>query len=324
MNRSLLVVLALAALACSGEPTAVKVTIPQVPKLEAIKIIQGDGQTAQVHSQLPITIGAQVLDSASGAPIVGVVISWAVRSGGGSVFAASGLTDKQGMAYQQWTLGDTAGIQILEARYEDSTGAPQTPAAVKAVALPGPITYAGFASASLWLTGGRVDTVAVSARDAFGNQVPAPELAVADSTVLGRLGTAWQAVGLGNTALTIAAGKDEDTLPVHVMPPQGVASGALRGQLTFVRVDSASFITCAGRWASSDHSIWALYSLTDSLGTHAQALAYEVSNPTWSAGYRNVMVYVQDDAGTCTWATQGDGWSFQLLGNPANAVTVAP
>jgi hypothetical protein len=63
-----------------------------------------------------------------------------VTEGGGSVIAGSAQTNADGEARERWTLGPTAGEQILEARAVDqSTGDPIVFGRIAATAIHGPV-----------------------------------------------------------------------------------------------------------------------------------------------------------------------------------------
>jgi hypothetical protein len=68
------------------------------------------------------TAGAVVAPSPSvivrdqnGSPFAGATVTFAVQSGGGSVSTASVVTDASGLASASWTLGKTAGANVLNA-----------------------------------------------------------------------------------------------------------------------------------------------------------------------------------------------------------------
>ena len=70
----------------------------------------GNGQTGIVGTQLLQDLVVRATD-AVGNPKAGVVVSFAVTSGGGSLNAASVITDATGLASVKWTLGNSAGPQ---------------------------------------------------------------------------------------------------------------------------------------------------------------------------------------------------------------------
>ncbi len=89
-----------------------------------IALAGGNGQTDTVKSVLPRLDSVLVTDALSN-PVSGVTVNWAVTSGGGSI-APSSVTDGNGIAVAQWTLGSTAGTQTATATNVSLTGSPVT------------------------------------------------------------------------------------------------------------------------------------------------------------------------------------------------------
>ena len=67
-------------------------------------LVSGDGQTGVVGEPLTDSIRVRILD-AGGGPIRGERVTFAVQEGGGSVLPFNPLTDLDGVASTQWTLG---------------------------------------------------------------------------------------------------------------------------------------------------------------------------------------------------------------------------
>ncbi len=82
-----------------------------------IVLVSGNGQTGNVGAQLGANVVVKVVD-ASGIPVAGTTISWAVAAGnaGGSVSPVSSLTDGSGQASTIWLLGSKVGLQTLTAK----------------------------------------------------------------------------------------------------------------------------------------------------------------------------------------------------------------
>jgi alpha-tubulin suppressor-like RCC1 family protein len=70
----------------------------------------GDGQTATVGTLLPVDLSVEVTD-AVGNPKQGVLVTFAVTSGGGTLSATSAVSNALGVASVHWTLGTIAGTQ---------------------------------------------------------------------------------------------------------------------------------------------------------------------------------------------------------------------
>ena len=80
-----------------------------------VAISAGDGETADVDTNIGISPAVLVTD-ASGNPVSGVTVVFAIASGGGTVTDANQITDVNGVAtVGEWTLGGTAGTNQLTA-----------------------------------------------------------------------------------------------------------------------------------------------------------------------------------------------------------------
>ena len=173
MKRTML---ALLLMACGSNPTEP----PPLPESTlALAVVAGDAQAQTVGTELstPIVVKVtKVVNAPTAAvveePVPGQIVNWVVVSGGGHVFAGSGITDSLGQVKERWTLGTTAGTQVLEARAVDATtGEPIVFDRVDATALPGPVVD---------IVMGKLDTLQVGdtlrlrdhivvARDQYGN-----------------------------------------------------------------------------------------------------------------------------------------------------------
>lgn len=77
----------------------------------------GDAQTAAARSVLPIAPAVQVTDQ-NGHAVSGVTVSFRVTTGGGSITAATQVTNTNGTAtVGSWTLGPGVGINELQAAF---------------------------------------------------------------------------------------------------------------------------------------------------------------------------------------------------------------
>jgi hypothetical protein len=91
---------------------------------QLIGLSSGGGQTGPAGVALaPITM---IVTDAGGNPKSGVVVTFAVATGGGSVSPASATTNASGLASTTWTLGATAGVQTITASSSGLTGSPYT------------------------------------------------------------------------------------------------------------------------------------------------------------------------------------------------------
>ena len=161
---------AVAIFSCDGSTETVDLTPAALQK------VSGDQQPGVVGRQLSDPLVVRVTN-ADGDPIAGVLVNFVVTSGGGSVFAGSGLTNSSGIAQERWTLGtSTSVMQRVEARAVDNdSGEPIVFATFTAVASPD-VPAALEKSAG----DGQQATVAapvaipplVIVRDQYGNPVP--------------------------------------------------------------------------------------------------------------------------------------------------------
>jgi hypothetical protein len=83
--------------------------------IASAKVTSGDNQTAPVDTQLAQPLVAQLLD-ASGAPIEGATVTFAVSEGGGSLFVSDATSDASGYVRDNWTLGTMVTVQQVQVR----------------------------------------------------------------------------------------------------------------------------------------------------------------------------------------------------------------
>lgn len=116
--RSIIIGIAVLALgACDGAPTEVEGVRPGALSLS---LVSGGG-VGVVCTELaaPVVVRA----TRDGKPAKGQLVNFVVTRGGGSAYAGSAITDKDGYAREYWTFG-RAGAQTLSVRAVDpSTGA---------------------------------------------------------------------------------------------------------------------------------------------------------------------------------------------------------
>ena len=180
--------LALALAACDDEraPSAP----PPGAVAAALRVAAGDGQIGLVGAALPSELVVEVVDTA-GRPMPGVPVRFAVVAGGGTVAEEAGTSNGWGQVRTRWTLGTAAAdSQVVEARADQLA-----PVRLRAAVRHG-------AAASLALAAGNggagpvgsalADSLAVTAKDRFGNPVEGVEVA-------------WEAVA-GGGALSPARG----------------------------------------------------------------------------------------------------------------------
>ena len=128
----------------SGAPAAYVITT-----FDAVRAVDGDGQTAQILSRLPVAPSVKLVD-VSGNPRPGVPVTF-TPTAGGRVTTTTVSTGADGIASPGvWTLGDATGDQQLLVRVESATlslHATGTGTAIHFV--PRSATAGGFASCAI-------------------------------------------------------------------------------------------------------------------------------------------------------------------------------
>ncbi|MEP6833422.1 MAG: PKD domain-containing protein [Gemmatimonas sp.] len=115
MRTALATLSLLILVACGGgdggtQPIAQPPTQPDTPA--QIAILAGDGQVGEPGQPLPVKPTVVVKD-ASGRALQGIVVSFAVDTGGGSVAVAVVATGSDGAASTNWILGPAEGTAVL-------------------------------------------------------------------------------------------------------------------------------------------------------------------------------------------------------------------
>jgi plastocyanin len=129
----------------------------------------GNGQTAEVATQLPNAL--RVVVTQDGAPLEGKVITWNSTANAAVLTPTQSTTDVDGIASSQWTLGQTAGAQTATATLADASGSPvsftatATPGATQHFSLNGGNNQTTITNATFPLA------LTVAATDLFGNGV---------------------------------------------------------------------------------------------------------------------------------------------------------
>ena len=103
-----IIALAIALAACTSDNS----TETLVPS--AIGIVSGNGQSAIAGAVVANPFVVEVLDqNAEG--MKGVIVSWTILSGGGSLSATAAATDAAGLASSRYTAGPVAGTASIRA-----------------------------------------------------------------------------------------------------------------------------------------------------------------------------------------------------------------
>ena len=104
----------------SNAPSGPSSSDPEAPELRPASIIitAGNDQFGAMGAALSGLLEVRVTD-ASGRPVPGVSVLFAVTHGGGSVSPAATVTDANGDASSTWVLGAASGTQLASARVQD-------------------------------------------------------------------------------------------------------------------------------------------------------------------------------------------------------------
>jgi plastocyanin len=122
-----------------GSPVVFRATAR--PPAVTVTAVAGDNQSGVVGTTLPVPLRVQV--RTDGAPNEGVTVHWHAEQG--SISPTASITDGDGFATSNWTLGTASGPSTAAARVE---AAPASAASFDAQALPGPAVALAMASGS--------------------------------------------------------------------------------------------------------------------------------------------------------------------------------
>ena len=114
LRRALLSLKLVVVLALLGGSGCTLDTDVNVGPAGLIKVPDGDGQTAAINTALPIPLSVIVVNQ-FGERLHDVVVSWTIASGGGTLSAASTVTDELGVASVNYTTGATTGQVVIQA-----------------------------------------------------------------------------------------------------------------------------------------------------------------------------------------------------------------
>ena len=98
-------------------------TVTGTPGTGSIELVAGDNQQTPVGAQVPTAPSVRVRD-ANGDPVEGVLVTFQVTGGDGEVSPSQQITDEDGIARVEWTLGDSPGTNTLEAHADELSGSP--------------------------------------------------------------------------------------------------------------------------------------------------------------------------------------------------------
>jgi len=110
----LAIALSLVGAACGGSD----LTLPPGADSTQLEIVQGDDQTGAPGVRLPDPLIVRIVDL-TGNGIANRTVLWVIKAGGGVITPVTGMTDAEGFASAEWTLGPTPGANVLEAQVPD-------------------------------------------------------------------------------------------------------------------------------------------------------------------------------------------------------------
>lgn len=135
-----------------------------------LAIVSGNAQSATVSAALALPVVLRVAAS-DDVPVAGVLVTFAVATGGGALSTLVATSDVAGNVSTNWTLGAFLGAQSITATYPGLVGGPVT---VTATALARVATQLVITAAPTTVVAGvAIPAVTVEARDVTGVLAPA-------------------------------------------------------------------------------------------------------------------------------------------------------
>jgi len=152
----------------TGSPVAFVASAAQPPTQMALS--SGDGQTATAGQALAQPLVVVVRDAASN-PVAGVTVAWQVTAGGGTLGAATSVTNGSGLASMTYTAGTTAGAgnQGVNASASGLTGSPVAFTASVVAAAASQIALSSGNNQTATVGTALAQPIAVVVRDQYNN-----------------------------------------------------------------------------------------------------------------------------------------------------------
>ena len=97
-------------LACGGGD----LSLPTDTETERLELVDGDEQVGRPGERLPEALVVRLVDG-EGRGLADRTVTWVVSGGGGRVAPSAGMTDGDGFARAEWTLGPRVGTNTAEA-----------------------------------------------------------------------------------------------------------------------------------------------------------------------------------------------------------------
>src|SRR5712691_7422356 len=178
-----------------------------------IALSAGNNQTITAGTAVPVAPSVIVTD-ASGNPVSGVAVAFAVATGGGTVNPTAPVTTTAGglAAVTSWTLGTSAGVNTLTATASGLTGSPVTFTATGTAGNAGSIAVNAGNGQTATVNTAVATAPSVVVRDANGNPVSGVSVTFAAAAGSGSITGATQTTGasgiatVGSWTLGTAAG----------------------------------------------------------------------------------------------------------------------
>ncbi|HEY4215882.1 MAG TPA: Ig-like domain-containing protein [Gemmatimonadaceae bacterium] len=229
--------------ATAGAVSATFTAVATAGAAATVTKIAGDAQTAAGGAAVAIAPAVKVTDS-FGNPVSGVLVTFSVASGGGSVTGPLVNTDATGVAtVGSWKLGTVAGPNSLTA-----TAGSLGSITFGATASAGAVTQLAYTNTAPALAVGQTFTLAVQAKDANNNVISSPTVAFASSNTgvatVGATSGVVTAVASGTTVITATSGTGTAQQTISVT---GHPSTTVLGSVTMT--SSISGIATAGNTA---------------------------------------------------------------------------
>jgi len=226
-------------------------------------IVSGDGQApTEVGTTLPFPLTVRVTD-AQDAGIGGVTVEWTTASG--TMQAATSVTDRNGLATMEWTLGTLAGNQTATATVKDKAVTFREPAIAGALSQ----VVLSRDTVQLLAIG---DAFRLSARgaDRFGNTLQLPTVVSSGDTTIvtadnfGTGATLTARASDKQTTIQAAAGSFTKSATVVILPPPcraGVSSATLAvGEVAILSGPAASEFCVQGTASGAEFIAVPFYS----------------------------------------------------------------
>lgn len=189
----------------TGSPVAFVASATAPPT--QMTLSSGDAQTGTAGQALAQPLVVLVRDAGSN-PVAGVVVSWQVAAGGGTLGAATSVTNGSGLASMTYTVGTTAGAgnQTVNASVTGLAGSPVGFTASVVAAAASQIAVSSGDNQTATVATMLAQPIAVVVRDAFGNAksgVTVNWAAGAGSGSTGAATSVTDASGIASTTWTI-------------------------------------------------------------------------------------------------------------------------